>query len=335
MQVAPRWRCFTLQAAPRCLSGLLLVATLASVSALSPGCGSGSAGAPGPAGPTYSAGPGISITGTTIAVASGGVSSAMLSATYAPATGAPGYLWSSPGSPQAAGLAITGDASMGGTLIAGGVSTGNMMASGTVSAARFSGDGSSLTSLPAGQLTGTIPDALLSANVPLLTAGRIPQSVLPTTVALIASVPSLGGDNSFAGATTFSGAVAFASLVAPPSAGPPAAGPQGAAAAGRLYFDTQSQTLQVHDGTSWRILAFTTSFGPRTATATVATAGAISIPGFGSFPAVTVWAMASGGTAWADVTGNPAYPTSYAGGTVTVTNNSGTTQGITISAVGP
>lgn len=44
---------------------------------------------------------------------------------------------------------------------------------GTVTATTFSGSGASLTSIPAGQLTGSIADARLSANVPLLSTANI------------------------------------------------------------------------------------------------------------------------------------------------------------------
>lgn len=49
--------------------------------------------------------------------------------------------------------------------------SGNFTA-GTITATTFSGSGASLTSLPAGNLTGSIADARLSANVPLLNAAN-------------------------------------------------------------------------------------------------------------------------------------------------------------------
>lgn len=61
--------------------------------------------------------------------------------------------------------------------------------SGTVTANLFSGSGASLTSIPAGQLTGSIADARLSANVPLINASNTftgaTQSVSATTPALV------------------------------------------------------------------------------------------------------------------------------------------------------
>jgi hypothetical protein len=63
--------------------------------------------------------------------------------------------------------------------------TDNNAFQGALTAASFTGNGSGLTSLNASQLaSGTVPDARLSANVPLLTGGILSDSVLSTNVAL-------------------------------------------------------------------------------------------------------------------------------------------------------
>jgi hypothetical protein len=69
---------------------------------------------------------------------------------------------------------------------------------GTVTATSFSGSGAGLTGLSAGSLSGTLADARLSANVPLLSAGKLPDSVLSANVAL------LNGSQTFTGAKSFS-----------------------------------------------------------------------------------------------------------------------------------
>lgn len=51
---------------------------------------------------------------------------------------------------------------------------------GTVTATLFSGSAASLTNLPAANLTGTVADARLSANVPLLVGGLIPTAYIPS-----------------------------------------------------------------------------------------------------------------------------------------------------------
>ncbi len=84
--------------------------------------------------------------------------------------------------------------------------TGNQTVNGAVSAFSFSGDGSGLTSLNATQLSGTIIDARLSPNVPLLNAGKLHDSVLSTDVA------RRTGGNAFAGDQTVSGAVSATSF---------------------------------------------------------------------------------------------------------------------------
>lgn len=48
-----------------------------------------------------------------------------------------------------------------------------------VIAPTFTGSGAALTALPAAELTGTIADARLSANVPILVGGLLPTSTLP------------------------------------------------------------------------------------------------------------------------------------------------------------
>lgn len=58
--------------------------------------------------------------------------------------------------------------------------SGNFTA-GTITAATFSGSGASLTSLPAGQLTGSIADARLSSNVPLKNSANVFSAVITNT----------------------------------------------------------------------------------------------------------------------------------------------------------
>jgi hypothetical protein len=50
--------------------------------------------------------------------------------------------------------------------------TGNLTTSGAITAGNFSGNGGGLTNLTATNLSGTIPDARLSANIPLLNANQ-------------------------------------------------------------------------------------------------------------------------------------------------------------------
>jgi hypothetical protein len=69
---------------------------------------------------------------------------------------------------------------------------------GTVTAVSFSGSGAGLTGLSAGSLSGTVADARLSANVPLLSAGKLSDSLLSANVAL------LSGSQTFTGAKSFS-----------------------------------------------------------------------------------------------------------------------------------
>jgi hypothetical protein len=275
-----------------------MAGTLGSMLLLAPGCGSTGAGVAGPAGP---AGP--------------------------PGQAAPSYT-------AGPGITITANT----IAVASAVATANVVASGTVTAGLFAGDGSALTSLPAGQLTGTVSDARLSSNVPLLAAGRLPSSTLPAGVAMLANVPTLGGDNAYSGAAAFGGSVTFSSLLAPSSAGAPSGGPQGAAAAGRLSFDSASRTLQLHDGTTWRTLAFASAFGPRSVAGTgVAPGATLSLSGLGATPVVTVWARATSSAPFKDVTGSSSFPTAWdpAAGSVTVTNGSGTSLDVVLSVVGP
>ena len=78
--------------------------------------------------------------------------------------------------------------------------TGDQSVIGAVSATSFSGNGSGLTSLNAGSLgAGTVADSRLSANVPLLTAGKLSDSVLGPDVA------RRSGGNAFAGNQTVNG----------------------------------------------------------------------------------------------------------------------------------
>lgn len=50
---------------------------------------------------------------------------------------------------------------------------------GTLTATEYNGPATGLTGIPAGQLTGSISDARLSVNVPILVGGLLPTSVLP------------------------------------------------------------------------------------------------------------------------------------------------------------
>ena len=70
---------------------------------------------------------------------------------------------------------------------------------GTVTATAFQGNSSGLTNLMAANLTGTIADTRLSANVPLLSGGKLSDSVLSANVALRA------GGNAFTGNQTITG----------------------------------------------------------------------------------------------------------------------------------
>ena len=64
-------------------------------------------------------------------------------------------------------LGVSGAASAGSAAITGGVTAATVDATGAITAASFNGQGTGLTSIPAGQLTGTAVDARLTANVPL------------------------------------------------------------------------------------------------------------------------------------------------------------------------
>ena len=131
---------------------------------------SGSEGKQGPPGPQGDPGPAATVVfGSTAGTAAEG-NDARLSDARAPLAGSAFYLWNGT-IPQTASMSLTGAGTFGGA----------------VTAASFSGDGSGLTSLDAGHLAaGTIPDARLSAHVPLLDgAGRLGASVLPAAVPLL------------------------------------------------------------------------------------------------------------------------------------------------------
>ena len=79
---------------------------------------------------------------------------------------------------------------------------GDQSVNGAVSATSFAGSGAALTGLNAGHLAaGTVPDARLSANVPLLTAGKLNDSALSSDVARRA------GGNAFLGDQLVTGSV--------------------------------------------------------------------------------------------------------------------------------
>jgi len=69
----------------------------------------------------------------------------------------------------------------------------------------FQGDGSGLSSLNPGNLSGTIPDAKLSANVPLLSGGRLNDGYLSANVALRAGGNTFTGDQIINGTVTANG----------------------------------------------------------------------------------------------------------------------------------
>ncbi len=163
----------------------LLAAALAATGCASKGdTGSaGQAGAAGPTGPTGPTGPSgpagapaTVVFGTTAGTAAEG-NDPRLSDARAPLAGSPYYVQNGSGTPQVASLSITGGGTFGGA-----VSAGSGAFTGTVAASGFTGSGAGLTSLPAASLTGTVPDARLSANVPLL-----------------------AGTNTFTGSNTFAG----------------------------------------------------------------------------------------------------------------------------------
>lgn len=111
-----------------------------------------------------------------------------------------------------AGVLVDGQplgASGGARLNGGNTFTGNQTVNGSVSATSFSGNGFNLTSLNAANLAaGTVPDARLSANVPLLTAGKLSDSALGTDVARRDGGNTFTGDQTVGGtvtATSFSG----------------------------------------------------------------------------------------------------------------------------------
>jgi fibronectin-binding autotransporter adhesin len=78
-------------------------------------------------------------------------------------------LWLSRNASIGGTLGVTGAATFSST-----VATGALTVTGTASATTFSGSGASLTSVPAASLTGanTLPDAVLSTNVPLKNAAN-------------------------------------------------------------------------------------------------------------------------------------------------------------------
>lgn len=89
---------------------------------------------------------------------------------------------------SAGGAAITGNSTVTGTLTSSGaltVSSGGAAITGTVSATLFSGSGASLTNLPAGQLSGTLPaldgSNLTSLNGSNIASGTVAAARLPTS----------------------------------------------------------------------------------------------------------------------------------------------------------
>lgn len=162
------------------LAAALAVAGCASKGDTGPGGPAGAAGATGPTGPMGPTGPAGTpatiVFGTTAGTVAEG-NDPRLSDARVPLAGSPSYLQNGPATPQAASLSITGDGSFGGA-----VSAGSGAFAGTVAASQFAGSGAGLTNLAAASLTGTVPDARLSANVPLL-----------------------NGNNTFSGSNTFPG----------------------------------------------------------------------------------------------------------------------------------
>jgi hypothetical protein len=166
----------------------------------------------------------ISGTGTFGSVSGNGSGLSNVNAATLGGIGSFGFIYSSPASPQIGGFNILGNGTVGGTLSASTLSlAGNATAGGTVAAASFSGSGSGLTSVPAAALSGTVGDASLSTNVARLSATQ-----------------------------TFSSTNTFAGLVLPINAAAP--GTCAANALGQVYLNTTSQTLQVCDGTAWRLV---------------------------------------------------------------------------------
>jgi hypothetical protein len=85
--------------------------------------------------------------------------------------------------------------------------TGDQTVVGAISATSFAGAGSALTGLSADNLsTGTVPEARLSPNVPLLTAGKLNDAALSTDVARRA------GGNAFLGDQLVTGALSATSV---------------------------------------------------------------------------------------------------------------------------
>lgn len=118
-------------------------------------------------------------------------------------------------------LDVTGAAkvSNGVTVTAGGltVSAGGASITGTVTATTFSGSGASLTNLPAGQLSGTLP-AISGANLTNLNgsniaSGTVSASYLPTSYSSLtftSGVTISGGSVTFSQTTGTPSALAFA-----------------------------------------------------------------------------------------------------------------------------
>jgi hypothetical protein len=245
-------------------------------------------------------GTGLAITGTsqtpTLAVIYGAsVGTAVvgndsrLSDARVPLAGSTNYVQNGTTSQNAA-LNITGAGTFGSLNVSGSGTFGSVTATGSISGASFSGAGSGLTQLNAGNLsTGSISDARLSSNVALLS-----------------------GTNTFAGVNSFGG------LVLPRASSLPAT-----PTAGQVYFDTASNTSKYFDGVAWKTVAVASTFGLYTATGVnLAAGGTVSIPSFTTLPTVTVWGQTAA-PQWNNVTGNSLYPVTFNGGTVTVTNGSG------------
>jgi len=119
----------------------------------------------------------------------------------------------------------------------------------------------------------------------------------------------------------------------PPSASSAPASPS----AGQLYFDTTLNSLRLYDGTAWGTIALAGNPGLRQQlqSASVLNGNSLILSGFTTFPIVTIWVLVSG-TAYINVTGNASYPVAYDSGSkwLSVTNNSGSTKSMVITAVG-
>ncbi len=174
------------------------------------------------------------------------------------------------------------------------------------------------------------------ADLDTAQAAFVTNTALATTLADYAQT---GANNTFTGENTFANAQGTFSGKIRPAGNTDAAAP---ANAGTLRYESASGTLAFSNGTSWRTLPMT---AVRSASGTVAHGGALGLvatdtPVTSPFPTVTVWVELNASTvriANADRNGNgdPSYLITYnrQTGQVSVTNNSGLTQVLHVTAL--